>query len=58
MHAIDAAALAAGRYPAANMIAALRHKGGAAQQVFEPISPQRLVELTREQLATAAAAPR
>jgi len=58
MHAIDAAALAAGRYPTANMIAALRHKGGVVQPVFEPISPQRHVELTREQQAKAAAAPR
>ncbi|SHM02119.1 class I SAM-dependent methyltransferase [Rhodanobacter sp. OK091] len=49
MHAIDAAALAAGRYPAANMIAALRHKGSAARAVFEPISPQQHVDLTREQ---------
>ena len=58
MHAIDAAALAAGSYPAANMIAALRHKGGAVQPVFEPISPQRHVELTREQQVKAAATPR
>jgi SAM-dependent methyltransferase len=57
MHAIDAAALAAGRYPAANMITALRHKGGAVQPVFEPISPQRHVELTRAQQVKAAPAP-
>ena len=49
VQAIDAAALAAGRYPAANMIAALRHKGTAMEPVFEPISPQQHAGLTREQ---------
>lgn len=58
VHVIDAEALADGRYPAANMIAALRHKGGAAQPVFEPITPQQHVELTREQQMKAATAPR
>ena len=58
VHTLDAAALAAGRYPAANMIAALRHKGGVVQPVFEPISPQQHVELTREQRTKAAAASR
>jgi SAM-dependent methyltransferase len=58
VHTLDAAALAAGRYPAANMIAALRHKGGVVQSVFDPISPQQHVELTREQQVKAAAASR
>lgn len=58
VHALDAAALAAGHYPAANMIAALCHKGGATQPVFEPVSPQQHVELTREQLVKAQTAPR
>jgi hypothetical protein len=58
MQAIDVAALAASRYPAANMIAALRHKGSVVQPVFDPISPQQHVELTREQQAKAAAASR
>ncbi|THD05792.1 hypothetical protein B1991_16060 [Rhodanobacter lindaniclasticus] len=58
MHAIDAAALTAGCYPAANMIAALRHKGGVVRPVSEPISPQRHVELTRAQQVKAAPSPR
>ncbi len=58
VHTLDAAALAAGRYPAANMIAALRHKGGVVQPVFDPISPQQHVELTREQQVKAVAASR
>ena len=48
---IDAAALASGCYPAANMIAALRHKGGVSQAVHEPVSPQQHVALTRQQCA-------
>ena len=58
LHAIDAAALSAGRYPAANMIAALRHKGSASQAVFEPVSPQQHIDLTREQQMKASAASR
>lgn len=58
VQALDAAALAAGRYPAANMIAALCHKNGATLPVFEPISPQRHVELTRKQQAKAQTTPR
>jgi SAM-dependent methyltransferase len=51
IHAIDAQALATGRYPAANMIAALRHKGAVRQATCRPISPEQHVELTRQQLA-------
>ncbi|MCW8807233.1 MAG: class I SAM-dependent methyltransferase [Rhodanobacter sp.] len=58
IHTIDAAALAAGRYPAANMIAALRHKGCAGQAVFEPVSPQQHADLTRQQQAKAEMAQR
>lgn len=58
VQALDSAALAAGRYPAANMIAALRHKGAVAVPISEPVSPQRHVELTREQQMKAAAASR
>lgn len=55
VQAADAAALAAGRYPPSSMIAALRHKGVVTQPVHHPLSPERHVELTREQLAKAAA---
>lgn len=55
VQAADAAALAAGRYPPSNMIAALRHRGSATQPVHHPLSPARHVELTREQLARAMA---
>jgi SAM-dependent methyltransferase len=58
VQALDSAALAAGRYPAANMIAALRHKGAVAVPVFEPISPQRHVELSLDQQAKVTAATR
>jgi SAM-dependent methyltransferase len=51
VQAIDAAALASGRYPAANMIAALRHHGSVNQAVHEPISPRQHVMLTRQQRA-------
>lgn len=51
VHALDADALASGRYPAANMIAALRHHGATSQCVHLPISPQSHVALTRQQLA-------
>lgn len=58
VQALDSAALATGRYPAANMIAALRHKGTVTLPVFEPVSPQRHVELTRQQQVKAGAAAR
>lgn len=51
VQAADAAALAAGRYPAVNMIAALRHKGAITQATHLPVSPERHVELTRQQQA-------
>jgi SAM-dependent methyltransferase len=51
VQAIDDAALASGRYPAANMIAALRHHGGVTRAVHEPVSPQQHVRLTRQQRA-------
>jgi SAM-dependent methyltransferase len=51
VHALDAAALAGGRYPAANMIATLRHHGAAGQCIHQPVSPQRHAALTRQQLA-------
>jgi SAM-dependent methyltransferase len=49
VHVADATALASGRYPAANMIAALRHQGGVTQAVHEPIGPQQHVLLTQQQ---------
>ncbi|MEO7066777.1 MAG: class I SAM-dependent methyltransferase [Rhodanobacter sp.] len=49
VQATDAAALAAGKYPAANMIAVLRQKGAASELVYLPVSPQQHVELTRHQ---------
>jgi SAM-dependent methyltransferase len=58
VHADDAAALSAGRYPAANMIAVLRHKGTVVAPVHEPVSPERHVALTREQLAKTVQASR
>jgi SAM-dependent methyltransferase len=51
MQAVDAAALAAGRYPAVNMIAALRHKGAVSRSTHVPVSPERHAELTRQQQA-------
>ncbi|WP_445146660.1 class I SAM-dependent methyltransferase [Dyella sp. Tek66A03] len=51
VQAIDADAIEAGRYPTANMIAALRHKGRAQQPSYSPLSPQQHVELTRQQQA-------
>lgn len=52
IHALDAAALSTGRYPAANMIAALRHKGGVTQSpVHEPITAEQHVALTEQQRA-------
>lgn len=45
----DAGALAEQRYPAANMVAALRQHGKVIQPVHVPISPQRHVELTEQQ---------
>lgn len=51
VHLEDSAALVAMRYPASNMIASLRKKGVATKKLFEPISPQQHVELSRQQLA-------
>jgi hypothetical protein len=50
VQAVDAEALSTARYPAANMIAALRHKGTVIQPVYEPMSPDQHVQLTRLQL--------
>jgi 2-polyprenyl-3-methyl-5-hydroxy-6-metoxy-1,4-benzoquinol methylase len=49
VQAMDAAALASTHYPAANMIAALRHKGDVRHAVHEPVSPEQHVLLTRQQ---------
>jgi SAM-dependent methyltransferase len=49
VQAQDAAALLDQRYPAANMIAALRHQGMVCAPVYQPISPRQHVELTRQQ---------
>ncbi|MEO8809174.1 MAG: hypothetical protein ABI386_02870, partial [Rhodanobacter sp.] len=58
IQAIDSEALSSGRYPAANMIASLRHKGRATHTpIHEPVSAQQHVALTREQLAKTVAAP-
>lgn len=46
----DAVALAEERYPAANMVAVLRHRDQVVRPVHVPISPQRHVELTGQQL--------
>ncbi|MFI4959354.1 MAG: class I SAM-dependent methyltransferase [Lysobacterales bacterium] len=52
IHALDAAALSRGRYPAANMIAAMRHKGGVTQSpIHEPITAEQHVALTEQQRA-------
>lgn len=56
VQALDAAALAQARYPAANMIAALRPKGQVRQATSEPVSPLQHVALTRQQQAKVAAA--
>lgn len=50
IQALDKDALMAGQYPATNMIAALRHKG-PGNGVYQPISPELHVELTRQQKA-------
>jgi SAM-dependent methyltransferase len=42
-----------GDYPASNMFAVLRHRGGAVRQDFDPISPQQHIALTQAQLAKA-----
>ena len=46
----DAAALTSARYPASNMIAALRHRGCVAEAQYEPVMPAQHVALTRQQL--------
>lgn len=47
----DEKSLAAGRYPASNMIASLRHKGHVIQAVHEPVTPGQHVAMTRRQRA-------
>jgi SAM-dependent methyltransferase len=49
--ATDEARVRRGDYPASNMFAVLRHRGGATRQDFAPISPQQHVVLTQAQLA-------
>lgn len=51
VQAADAAALELGRYPAVNMLAALRHKGAVSHATHIPVSPERHAELTRQQHA-------
>lgn len=46
----DAKALAEERYPASNMVAALRHRGRVVRPVHVPIGPQRHAELTERQV--------
>ena len=53
---VDEAAIASGAYPASNMVAALRHRGRAKTRRFDPVSPERHVEMTRIQLAMAGGA--
>ena len=48
---LDEARIAAGDYPASNMIAVLRHKGQAVSPVFAPVGPEQHVAATRRQLA-------
>jgi hypothetical protein len=49
--ATDDARVQRGDYPASNMFAVLRHRGGATRQVFDPVDPQRHIALTQAQLA-------
>ena len=49
--ATDDARVERGDYPASNMFAVLRHRGGATRQVFDPVSPQQHIALTQAQLA-------
>ena len=49
----DDALLRAQAYPASNMIARLRHRGSAGAAVFEPVTPQRHVALTQDQMRRA-----
>jgi SAM-dependent methyltransferase len=51
--AADDARVERGDYPASNMFAMLRHRGVAARQMFDPISPQQHIALTRAQVAKA-----
>ncbi|MFC5741664.1 class I SAM-dependent methyltransferase [Dyella tabacisoli] len=58
VQAIDAEALTQGRYPTTSMIAALRHKNSVTDPIHLPISPQRHVELTQQQLRKVASTTR
>lgn len=49
--ATDDARVQRGDYPASNMFAVLRHRGGATRQIFDPISPQQHIALARVQFA-------
>jgi SAM-dependent methyltransferase len=52
--ATDHAALAGGRYPPSNMIAALRKKGLATRRVHEPLSPEQFLRAAAAQQAKVA----
>jgi SAM-dependent methyltransferase len=49
--ATDDARVQRGDYPASNMFAVLRHRGGAVRREFDPISPQQHIASTQAQLA-------
>lgn len=49
--ATDDARVQRGDYPASNMFAVLRHRGATARQIFDPVSPQQHIALTRAQIA-------
>lgn len=51
VQAVDSESLKTEQYPASSMIAALRHKGHVMQAIHIPVSPQRHIELTRQQQA-------
>jgi hypothetical protein len=49
--ATDDARVQRGDYPASNMFAVLRHRGGVVRQDFDPISPKQHIALTQAQSA-------
>lgn len=48
---VDAAHVAAGDYPASNMVAVLRHRGAVDARSCVPVTPEAHVEATRRQLS-------